>query len=924
VSKPSRPPDLSVGCVNKRTPRKCSIYSAAIEVEQPDGTGGLGGDVCIESRAKISKLLKKRGEDERLQHSRMLRNAAKVQQSIALPPDLSNPVSTFTKANGACDLGEVSEIWIDSVLSEQLSGNIGGYLVKNGLDRPSLGEAGLEKVEMDRIYRSLYVYSVGFNQSISEVVSKKNTSPDALAPVIGRVWQTYSRLLQKVDGARGCVDGVAALEKLHGNVVKNLKDRHFEHMQQMAKEKMELIKHCAKQETELDVAQNETELHMKKVTELHAGNFDKQARIDELLLQLDQRKTEIQRASDYRTLLENKMKEDALVYNNKTSEIQSLKDQIYEKDLRLGEQAEQFQNSQSHNAMVLKQLQQSRAEVLQEKEERKVAEGKCLKSEKESKRMEERLQHAEAERGLMSRKVQVLLQELRQVKVDRNIAQRKAAGYEDKLNTLQNSGDDNEDKLKVLSSELRRVNAEHAKLKQELMNVSSKTDRYRTKAEKLQVACNALKKSRDDTQADLLIAGQSITRKNEEIKVLLVEYDKVLRDKETMEDSLMSEKKSLGQTSNKAQQLENMLAIAERKLESTLVKNELLQKAAHDMEKAVFKKDTEYQKRETAIRTELQRVEASRAEIRAQMDAQEATAKHMEAEIMNLKRTNEQLELRLTGTQQQLFRMQANIQDQTKDHSRILELKTVYEVALDTILTASMKTLREALMLNEDGLPVESNEAQRLDAASIVEKTVIQAKESFKQIRKKLYAAEQQIKQRDRALDQSSDELQKQIVQSNVNLQELQVEFEAAQEASRRAEQIAHEYAEKLSSSQRNVEMALHDHEGQLLIRQHQKRQIEKAVIVVQEMKDDNQDLIESLESEMEQNATLEKLLLNAQQDLEEKTQQLIERTPVQILKNDVGTQCAMEPPRQPAVPLQTQFNNLTEARAGTLTETEA
>ena len=43
-------------------------------------------------------------------------------------------------------------------------------LVRLGVDRPSLMAAGVNTSDVDRVFRSLFVYSMGFHQTINNIV----------------------------------------------------------------------------------------------------------------------------------------------------------------------------------------------------------------------------------------------------------------------------------------------------------------------------------------------------------------------------------------------------------------------------------------------------------------------------------------------------------------------------------------------------------------------------------------------------------------------------------------------------------------------------------------------------------------------------------------------------------------------------------
>ena len=72
------------------------------------------------------------------------------------------------------------ETWINETLADAQHLDIPGIIVKPenktpihryGIDRLTMTNAGLESDEVDRIYRCLFVYSVGFFEMLKKVLS---------------------------------------------------------------------------------------------------------------------------------------------------------------------------------------------------------------------------------------------------------------------------------------------------------------------------------------------------------------------------------------------------------------------------------------------------------------------------------------------------------------------------------------------------------------------------------------------------------------------------------------------------------------------------------------------------------------------------------------------------------------------------------
>lgn len=96
---------------------------------------------------------------------------------------------------------KVLENWIDETLQDAEHLDIPGVILtpenklpiaRYGIDRQTLSKANLDAADIDRIYRSLFVYSVGFYELIKKVMNhtqKKYT-------VITSIWKVFAILLE--------------------------------------------------------------------------------------------------------------------------------------------------------------------------------------------------------------------------------------------------------------------------------------------------------------------------------------------------------------------------------------------------------------------------------------------------------------------------------------------------------------------------------------------------------------------------------------------------------------------------------------------------------------------------------------------------------------------------------------------------------
>ena len=95
----------------------------------------------------------------------------------------------------------VLETWINETLSDAEHLDIPGCILKPdnhlpviryGIDRSQLYAAGMDTDTADRIYRALFVYSVGFYELIKRCLAqtqKKYT-------IITKIWKVFSILLE--------------------------------------------------------------------------------------------------------------------------------------------------------------------------------------------------------------------------------------------------------------------------------------------------------------------------------------------------------------------------------------------------------------------------------------------------------------------------------------------------------------------------------------------------------------------------------------------------------------------------------------------------------------------------------------------------------------------------------------------------------
>lgn len=97
---------------------------------------------------------------------------------------------------------DVMEKWVSTTLSDAYHMNIPSLILKGGsstldryhIDRRTLSEAGCKREDVDRMYKALFVYSVGFHQLVHSLC-KSWSNPFI---VMTNVWKVYLILLEYV------------------------------------------------------------------------------------------------------------------------------------------------------------------------------------------------------------------------------------------------------------------------------------------------------------------------------------------------------------------------------------------------------------------------------------------------------------------------------------------------------------------------------------------------------------------------------------------------------------------------------------------------------------------------------------------------------------------------------------------------------
>ena len=144
-----------------------------------------------------TEMITRRLKQQRHPLSGMRALLPEMNSDFASSPDFSTEdVRNPHKLNS-----RILETWINTTIADATSLNLPAEMVKKesklplmrfGIDRTTLLQAGLQTGEVDRLYRSLFVYSIGFYQLIQKILEhtkKKYT-------IITGIWKAYAILLE--------------------------------------------------------------------------------------------------------------------------------------------------------------------------------------------------------------------------------------------------------------------------------------------------------------------------------------------------------------------------------------------------------------------------------------------------------------------------------------------------------------------------------------------------------------------------------------------------------------------------------------------------------------------------------------------------------------------------------------------------------
>jgi hypothetical protein len=119
-----------------------------------------------------------------------------------LSPKADDPrTKELAKNNGHSLNAQVIEIWMNETLADAEHLEIPGVIMKPthkspivrySIDRGFMINSGISMDQVDRIYRGLFVYSIGFYEMIQKCLTHATNKYTLLA----NVWKVYSILLE--------------------------------------------------------------------------------------------------------------------------------------------------------------------------------------------------------------------------------------------------------------------------------------------------------------------------------------------------------------------------------------------------------------------------------------------------------------------------------------------------------------------------------------------------------------------------------------------------------------------------------------------------------------------------------------------------------------------------------------------------------
>lgn len=193
--------------MNRSSSPKRNIVETSSKIQQDLSVKyfvGLGNSVFLKSnffdtlKEPLAESISRRVEQKRSPITGMSLMVPNIEASKA--GQINGIAQEFLKNTQKLN-PRILEAWINNTVADAEQLDIPGCIIKPenrlpliryGIDRTSLLNAGLPSQEVDRLYRSLFVYSIGFYQMILKILEHT----DKKYTIVAGIWKVFAILLE--------------------------------------------------------------------------------------------------------------------------------------------------------------------------------------------------------------------------------------------------------------------------------------------------------------------------------------------------------------------------------------------------------------------------------------------------------------------------------------------------------------------------------------------------------------------------------------------------------------------------------------------------------------------------------------------------------------------------------------------------------
>ncbi len=575
--------------------------------------------------------------------------------------------------------GPLSETCIENVLKKKNQQELESSLSAYNLDRSSLQRLGLKNGHIDRIYRSMYVYSVGFHDSINQIIHE-------CEPPIGlltSIWKTYITILEQGEVA---LVGSNALEREFRVEEERLKQEVEQANKAVVVREGELFQEITKLQAVLKEKDNSMELNDLQYKELQR----ELGKVENITKRLEENVTKKQtEVSSYRqkyVSLENRMKEDALELRKQGSEIHNLRNELMSKTKEHVSVKTECSRLSQELAFCKRQLSGAQNLAKNESEAKMKQTRACENLKKELDFTLSQMEDLQSEANASASKVIELSVELKEAAMQKNQMERE----------LQ----DNIQRHKNVDLDLRSEIQQHAKVRKSLISAQTRVHELEEKSGALWLENNKLLETNKALRANVskltLIKTEyrgEIDRKAEVLKLRDDQVDEMIKQNEYLHERNTSLRKDLHQ---KEADLKRLAGVHQHVTANLQSHAENLAKASETI--------TSSEKRIKDLLNEKRNTEASHKKELADIQSQVAVLNKdillLRKERNKLKQNNSVSERDLVKAREQVKEYQDQIDDTKAEMEKIQnECANKVEVAqkeYDDALVSSASVLQKS------------------------------------------------------------------------------------------------------------------------------------------------------------------------------------------------------------------------------------